>query len=92
MSVTAAEGFVAAGVHCGVKMDPDALDLALVATDDAVAVTAAAVFTVNRAPAAPVEVSRAHPAATNGRAAAVILNSGNANAATGSDGRQHAER
>ncbi|MGI9022656.1 MAG: bifunctional glutamate N-acetyltransferase/amino-acid acetyltransferase ArgJ [Acidimicrobiales bacterium] len=92
MSVTAAEGFVAAGVPCGVKVDPAALDLALVATDDAVAVTAAAVFTVNRAPAAPVEVSRAHLAATNGRAAAVILNSGNANAATGSDGRQHAER
>ena len=91
MSVTAAAGFVAAGVHCGVKADPDALDLALVATDDAVAVTAAAVFTTNRAPAAPVEVSRGHLSATGGRAAAVVLNSGNANAATGSSGRQHAE-
>lgn len=91
MSVTSPAGFVAAGVHCGVKADPAALDLALVATDDAVAVTAAAVFTTNRAPAAPVEVSRAHLAATGGRAAAVILNSGNANAATGSTGRGHAE-
>ncbi len=54
------------------------------------AVTAAAVFTTNRAPAAPVEVSRTHLAATGGRAAAVVLNSGNANAATGSTGREHA--
>jgi len=92
MSVTTPKGFVAAGVHCGVKADPDALDLALVATDDSVAVTAAAVFTTNRAPAAPVEVSRAHLTATGGRAAAVVLNSGNANAATGSTGREHAER
>lgn len=91
MSVTAPGGFVAAGVHCGVKADPAALDLALVATDDGRAVTAAAVFTTNKAPAAPVEVSRAHLAATGGRAAAVILNSGNANAATGSTGRNHAE-
>jgi len=92
VSVTTPVGFVAAGVHCGVKADPAALDLALVATDDALAVAAAAVFTSNRAPAAPVEVSRAHLAATGGRAAAVVLNSGNANAATGSTGRQHAER
>ncbi len=91
MSVTTPAGFVAAGVHCGVKPDPAALDLALVATDDALAVAAAAVFTSNRAPAAPVEVSRAHLAATGGRAAAIVLNSGNANAATGSTGRLHAE-
>lgn len=92
MSVTAAAGFVAAGVHCGVKPDPTALDLALVATDDSVAIPAAAVFTSNKATAAPVEVSRAHLAATGGRAAAVVLNSGNANAATGSIGRAHAEQ
>lgn len=92
MSVTAPDGFVASGVHCGVKADPAARDLALVATDDALAVPAAAVFTSNRAAAAPVEVSRAHLSATGGRAAAVVLNSGNANAATGSTGREHAER
>jgi glutamate N-acetyltransferase/amino-acid N-acetyltransferase len=92
MSVTAAAGFVAAGIHCGVKADPAALDLSLVATDDSVAVPAAAVFTVNLAPAAPVEVSRAHLSATGGRASAVLLNSGNANAATGPAGREHAER
>ena len=92
MSVTAPAGFVAAGVACGIKQDPPALDLALVATDDAVAVPAAAVFTSNRAAAAPVEVSRGHLAATGGRVAAVVLNSGNANAATGHVGRAHAER
>ena len=92
MSVTAAAGFVAAGVHCGIKDDPDALDLALVATDPVHPVAAAAVFTSNRATAAPVQVSRAHLAATGNRAAAVVLSSGNANAATGEAGRDDAER
>ena len=44
---------------------------------------AAGVFTTNLAAAAPVTVSRAHLAASGGRAAAVIISSGNANAATG---------
>ena len=63
----------------------------MVATDDGVAVAAAAVFTSNLSTAAPVQVSRAHLAATSGRAAAVVLNSGNANAATGAAGRANAE-
>ena len=92
MSVNAPAGFVAAGVHCGIKDDPAALDLALVAIDPCRAVTAAAVFTSNQARAAPVQVTRAHLAATGGRAAAVVLNSGNANAATGGAGRDDAER
>ena len=92
MSVTAAAGFVAAGVHCGIKDDPEALDLALVATEPVHPVTAAAVFTSNRATAAPVQVTRAHLAATANRAVAVVLNSGNANAATGEAGRGAAVR
>jgi glutamate N-acetyltransferase/amino-acid N-acetyltransferase len=92
VSVTAAGGFVAAGVHCGIKADPDALDLALVATDPVGPVAAAAVVTSNRATAAPVQVTTAHLGATGGRAAAVVLNSGNANAATGDSGRDDAER
>ena len=91
MSVTAPPGFVASGVHCGIKAG-DALDLALVATDDGAPVSAAAVFTSNLATAAPVLVSRAHLGATRGRAAAVVLNSGNANAATGKPGHDDAER
>ena len=85
MSVTAAGGFVAAGTACGIK-PAGRPDLALVAVDGGRPVPAAAVFTTNRAAAAPVQVSRRHLAATGGRAAAVIVNSGNANAATGPAG------
>jgi glutamate N-acetyltransferase/amino-acid N-acetyltransferase len=90
VSVTAARGFVASGVHCGVK--PADLDLSLVATATGQPVTAAAVFTANKMTAAPVLTSRAHLQASGGRAAAVVLNSGNANAATGGPGREHAEQ
>ncbi len=89
MSVTAAPGFDAAGVACGVKPDR-APDLALVATADRRPVAAAGVFTTNRVAAAPVQISRQHLA--DGHAAAVVLNSGNANAATGEAGRDHARR
>ncbi len=90
MTVTAPRGFVAAGVAAGIK-PAGGLDLALVATADARAVPGAAVFTSNRMTAAPVLVTRSHLDATGGRAAAVVLNSGNANAATGARGRDHAE-
>jgi glutamate N-acetyltransferase/amino-acid N-acetyltransferase len=91
VSVTAALGFVASGVPCGLKASGDA-DLSFVATADGRPVAAAGVFTSNKAAAAPVTVSRDHLAVTGGRAAAVILNSGNANAATGARGQEHAER
>jgi len=90
VSVTAPKGFVASGVACGIKPSGDP-DLALVATDDGRPVTAAAVFTSNLATAAPVQATRDHLEATGGRATAVVLNSGNANAATGVAGRLHAE-
>ncbi len=89
MSVTAARGFEAGGIACGIK--PSGVpDLALVATEDHRPVTAAAVFTTNLVQAAPVQISREHLA--NGQAAAVVLNSGNANAATGEAGRRDARR
>lgn len=90
MSVTAAQGFTAAGLACGVKESGDP-DLALVSTEDGVAVSAAGVFTRNKMAAAPVTVSRSNLKASACRAAAVILNSGNANAATGEPGIQDAE-
>ena len=90
MSVTAVPGFVAAGMACGVKAS-GADDLAMVATADGAPVTAAGVFTSNRMTAPPVLVCRDHLSATGGRAAAVVLNSGNANAATGAAGRADAE-
>lgn len=89
MSVLAADGFEAAGVAAGIK-GAGRLDVALVATADRSAVTAAGVFTNNRVQAAPVQISRRH--VKDGRGAAVILNSGNANAATGEAGRADAER
>ncbi len=91
MSVVAADGFVASGVACGIKPSGDT-DLSLVATADGAPVAAAGVFTQNLVVAAPVIVSRRHLAATGGRAAAIVLSSGNANAATGEQGEVDAER
>ncbi len=82
MSVTGPEGFRAAGVACGIKAR-GVLDLALVATAEPR--PAAAVFTVNRAAAAPVRLSRKHLSSGRG-VRAVLLNSGCANAGTGAAG------
>lgn len=91
MSVTAAKGFLAAGVTAGIKASGRP-DLALVVNEGPDA-HAAAVFTSNRFTAAPVVWSR--QAIADGRLAAVVLNSGGANACTGSaglaDARQMAE-
>jgi glutamate N-acetyltransferase/amino-acid N-acetyltransferase len=90
MTVTVPSGFVAAGVACGIKTSGDA-DLALVATADQRPVPVAGVFTSNKATAAPVLTTKAHLEATGGRAVAVVLNSGNANAATGQPGLEAAQ-
>ncbi|WP_158266535.1 bifunctional glutamate N-acetyltransferase/amino-acid acetyltransferase ArgJ [Allosphingosinicella deserti] len=89
MSVTAAEGFVASGCHAGIKRRR--YDMALVATDDRKPVVAAAVFTLNKFFAPPVAASRGRLEANGGRAAAIIVNSGNANAGTGPAGLADAE-
>jgi glutamate N-acetyltransferase/amino-acid N-acetyltransferase len=89
VSVVAAPGFVAGGIACGIKPS-GAHDLAIVATEDRAAIAAAGVFTTNLAQAAPVQVSQRHLA--DGRAASVVLSSGNANAATGAPGRRDAAR
>jgi glutamate N-acetyltransferase/amino-acid N-acetyltransferase len=87
--VTAPLGFRAAAVASGVK--PDRLDLALLVAD--ASCPAAGVFTTNLAQAAPVLVSREHLA--GGRARAIVVNAGCANAATGeaglADAREMAE-
>ena len=90
MTVTTPQGFVAAGVACGIKASCDP-DLALVATAYSRPVAVAGVFTANKATAAPVVTTKAHLAATGGHAVAVILNSGNANAATGASGLADAQ-
>jgi glutamate N-acetyltransferase/amino-acid N-acetyltransferase len=88
MSVTAAQGFVAAGCHAGIKRRR--FDMAMIATEDGKPVACAAVFTQNKFAAPPVELDRATLRANGGRAAAVIINSGNANAGTGKDGMRDA--
>ena len=85
--VTAPRGFRAAGVRAGIKASGD-LDLALVASETVA--TAAAVFTLNKAQAAPVIVSREHLHRSGGLARAIVVNSGCANACTGSQGMQAA--
>jgi glutamate N-acetyltransferase / amino-acid N-acetyltransferase len=82
MSVTAAKGFVAGAVHCGIRKQ-DRLDLALVRST--VPATGAGMFTVNRVQAAPVLVSKEHLELAQPQA--IVANSGIANAATGVQGR-----
>lgn len=89
MSVTAPEGFVAAGLHAGIKSSRR--DMALLATYDGRPVPTAAVFTTNKFRAPPVEACAERLAASGGMAAGVVVNSGNANAGTGKPGRANAE-
>ncbi len=90
MSVTLAEGFVAAGLAAGIK-NGGRRDVSLLATDDGKPVPAAAVFTQNKFRAPPVEASLERLAASGGYSAGVVINSGNANAGTGAKGRADAE-
>jgi glutamate N-acetyltransferase/amino-acid N-acetyltransferase len=89
MSVTAAEGFVAAGCHAGIKKRR--FDMALLATEDRQPVACAAVFTQNKFAAPPVELDRKLLQANSGKVTAVIVNSGNANAGTGASGYKDAQ-
>lgn len=84
--VTAPGGFVAAGVHCGIKRKRP--DLALIVSD--VPAAAAAVYTTNLVQAAPIHVTKEHVQA--GPLRAVVVNSGNANACTGEEGLEDARR
>ncbi len=82
-------GFSFSAVAAGIKASGRP-DLALAETNmDA---TAAALFTRNRVVAAPLEIARASLLATGGRVRAVVVNSGNANCATGPSGRRACER
>ena len=84
LSVTAAKGFVASGVHAQIRREKR--DLALLRS--LVPATGAAMWTRNRVQAAPVVVSKRHLAAAEPQA--VVINSGVANAATGAQGERDA--
>ena len=86
MSVTAASGFAASGVHAGIRRSGP--DLAVVRSS--VPSVGAALWTTNRVQAAPVIVSKRHLAAAEPQA--VVINAGVANAATGEAGIAAAER
>ena len=73
--VCAAQGFSAAGIHCGIRRNQSKRDLALIYS--AVPASAAAVYTSNLVKGAPLTVTKAH--LSDGKAQAVTCNSGNAN-------------
>ena len=78
-------GFRWGAVRAGIKSSGN-LDLAVALATDAGSAVGAALFTSNRVVAAPVTVGRRHLTATGGRVAAVLVNAGNANCATGAAG------
>jgi glutamate N-acetyltransferase/amino-acid N-acetyltransferase len=82
-------GFRFAAVACGLKKT-GALDLAILSSD--LPAFAAAVFTQNLVAAAPVLICRKHLRASKGHMRAVVVNAGNANCATGTQGHAAAER
>ncbi len=86
--VCAPNGFTANGVLCGIKKGRTKNDLALIESE--VPCAASAVFTKNLVKAEPVKLTKRHLA--NGRAQAVVANSGNANACTGEQGYSNALR
>ena len=85
-SVTAAKGFTAAGVHCGIRKNKTKRDLALIFCETKC--TAAAVYTTNLVQSSPITVTKKN--LQNGYAQAVICNSGNANTCN-ADGMEKAE-
>jgi glutamate N-acetyltransferase/amino-acid N-acetyltransferase len=84
-TITVVKGFLAAGVHCGIKKSGKP-DLALLACPGGA--TAAAVFTTNKIVAAPVTICRKH--VKSRKVYAAIITSGNANACTGQKGIENA--
>ena len=87
--VTAAHGFFAGSVYCGIKSaNASRPDLALIHSPQPT--VAAATFTTNRVKAAPVRVSQAHLRSDDVRA--IVANAGNANACTGLAGIETAKR
>ncbi|MBN3038412.1 MAG: bifunctional glutamate N-acetyltransferase/amino-acid acetyltransferase ArgJ [Candidatus Omnitrophica bacterium] len=84
--VTAARGFLATGMHCGIKYKNK--DLALIYSQNPC--VACGVFTQNKVQAAPLKLTKKHLA--NHRAQAIVTNSGNANCCTGKIGLSDAQQ
>lgn len=84
--ICAPAGFQAAGIHCGIRKNKDKRDLALIYSEDIC--TAAAIYTQNKVKGAPIAVTKKN--IKNGKAQAIIVNSGNANTCN-ADGEQKAQ-
>lgn len=85
--VCAAQGFMANGVHCGIRENQSKNDLAVIYSEKMC--TAAGVYTTNAVKGAPILVSQEH--LKDGKAQAVVVNSGNANTCN-ADGVEIAEQ
>ena len=86
--VTAPNGFLASGIHCGLKKDNLKKDLALIYSE--VPAASAGMYTRNKVKGAPIYVTKEH--LRNKKAQAIIINSGNANTCNGDDGLNKAEK
>ena len=86
--ITAPQGFLASGIHCGLKKNNLKLDLALIYST--VPASSAGVYTKNKVKGAPIYITKEH--LTNKKAQAIIINSGNANTCTGEDGLMKAKK
>ncbi len=87
--ITTPLGFTSAALHSGIKARTGALDLTVIAAAQPVA--AAGIFTTNLVQAAPVVLSKQHLSRSSGTARAIVINSGCANACTGTQGFADAE-
>ena len=86
--VTAPKGFLASGIHCGLKKNNLKLDLALIYSE--VQANAAGIYTKNKVKGSPIYITKEH--LSNKKAQAIIVNSGNANTCNGNDGLVKAKR
>ncbi len=86
--ITSPEGFLASGIHCGLKKSNLKKDLALIYSE--VPSAAAGMYTKNKVKGAPIYITKDHLA--NKKAQAIIVNSGNANTCNGEDGLNKAKK
>lgn len=85
--ICAAKGFLAVGIHAGIRKNTQKPDLAIIYSEQPA--VAAGVFTTNLVKAAPIIVTQEF--IKSATLQAIVVNSGNANACTGETGMQHAK-
>lgn len=86
--VTSPKGFLASGIHCGLKKSMLKKDLALIYSE--APAFASGVYTKNKVKGAPIYICKEH--LSNRKARAIIVNSGNANTCNGDDGLNKAKK